>query len=316
MPYDDLDRPPLDAGALRSALTGPGRFWTDVEVTEQTGSTNADVAAAARAGASEGTVHVTDLQVAGRGRLDRVWESPAGSGIAVSVLLRPDEISAARWVWLPLLVGLAVDATVRELGVDCGLKWPNDVLVDDRKLAGILLERVETPLGPMICDHKTKGGSIGGGYQDAVWQDFQLRAYAAAARDYLGIPVVGALYDVVAKTALRLRKGELPSELLERQVARYREQPDEMFARVPVLFEERHIESARVEIADAVRLVRGFHNDGWFPGHRTQCRNPVTGHKACDFLEYCDAGRDAHVLRMGFHQEDTPHTELSDGTAH
>lgn len=77
-----------------------------------------------------------------------VWESPAGSGIAVSVLLRPDEISAARWVWLPLLVGLAVDATVRELGVDCGLKWPNDVLVDDRKLAGILLERVETPLGP------------------------------------------------------------------------------------------------------------------------------------------------------------------------
>ena len=96
-------------------------------------------------GAPEGTVHATDLQVAGRGRLDRTWESPAGSGIAVSVLLRPDEIPAARWVWLPLLVGLAVDATVREFGVDCGLKWPNDVLVDDRKLAGILLERVDTP---------------------------------------------------------------------------------------------------------------------------------------------------------------------------
>lgn len=147
MPYDDLDRPPLDAGALRAALTGQGRFWTDVVITEQTGSTNADVAEAARNGAPEGTVHATDKQVAGRGRLDRTWESPAGSGIAVSVLLRPDEIPASRWVWLPLLVGLAVDATVRELGVDCGLKWPNDVLVDGRKLAGILLERVETPQG-------------------------------------------------------------------------------------------------------------------------------------------------------------------------
>ncbi len=147
MPFDDLDRPPLDAVALRAALTGPGRFWTDIVITQQTGSTNADVAEAARSGAPEGTVHATDVQVAGRGRLDRTWESPAGSGIAVSVLLRPDTIPARRWVWLPLLAGLAVDATVRELGVECGLKWPNDVLVDDRKLAGILLERVETPHG-------------------------------------------------------------------------------------------------------------------------------------------------------------------------
>jgi BirA family biotin operon repressor/biotin-[acetyl-CoA-carboxylase] ligase len=66
----------------------------------------------------------------------------------VSVLLRPDGVPAARWVWLPLLVGLAVDATVHECGVESGLKWPNDVLVDGRKLAGILLERVETPIGP------------------------------------------------------------------------------------------------------------------------------------------------------------------------
>jgi BirA family biotin operon repressor/biotin-[acetyl-CoA-carboxylase] ligase len=145
MAFRDLDRPPLDATALRAALTGPDRFWTDVVVTAETGSTNADVAAAARAGAPEGLVHTTDLQTAGRGRLDRVGESPAGSGVIVSVLLRPEGIPAARWVWLPLLVGLAVDATVHECGVASGLKWPNDVLVDDRKLAGILLERVDTP---------------------------------------------------------------------------------------------------------------------------------------------------------------------------
>jgi BirA family biotin operon repressor/biotin-[acetyl-CoA-carboxylase] ligase len=147
MSYRDLDRPPLDAAALRAALTGPKRFWTDVVVTDETGSTNADVARAARDGAPEGTVHTTDRQTAGRGRLDRAWESPSGSGVIVSVLLRPDAVPAPRWVWLPLLVGLAVDATVHECGVASGLKWPNDVLVDGRKLAGILLERVETPQG-------------------------------------------------------------------------------------------------------------------------------------------------------------------------
>ena len=148
MSFRDLDRPPLDAGALRAALTGPGRFWTEIVVTSATGSTIADVAAAARAGAPEGTVHTTDSQAAGRGRLDRVWTAPPASGVLVSLLLRPASVPAARWVWLPLLVGLAVDATAHECGVDSGLKWPNDVLVDGRKLAGILIERVETDLGP------------------------------------------------------------------------------------------------------------------------------------------------------------------------
>ena len=147
MAYRNLDRPPLDAAALRSSLTGPGRFWTDIVVTAETLNTIDDVAAAARSGAPEGTVHTTDTQTAGRGRLGRPWVSPTGSGVIVSLLLRPDAVPARRWVWLPLLVGLAVDATVRECGVASGLKWPNDVLVDGRKLAGILLERIETPQG-------------------------------------------------------------------------------------------------------------------------------------------------------------------------
>ena len=148
MSFRDLDRPPLDARALQSALVSPGGFWTEVVVTSSTTSTNADLAAAAREGAAEGTVHTTDHQVAGRGRLDRTWDSPEGSGIAVSVLLRPTDVPAGRWVWLPLLVGLAVAATVEECGVQPGLKWPNDVEVGGRKVAGILLERVDTPDGP------------------------------------------------------------------------------------------------------------------------------------------------------------------------
>lgn len=148
MTYGDLDRPPLDADALRTALVGPGSLWTDVVVTPTTSSTNADLAAAAVEGAPEGTIHTTDHQTAGRGRLDRSWEAPAGSGLAVSVLLRPTTVPAGQWVWLPLLVGLAVDATVNGFEVEAGLKWPNDVLVDGKKIAGILLERVETPSGP------------------------------------------------------------------------------------------------------------------------------------------------------------------------
>jgi len=148
MNFHDLDRPPLDEAALRAALVRPGAIWTEVVVTAETGSTITDVRAAALAGAPEGTVHLAESQTAGRGRLGRTWEAPVGSGLMVSVLLRPRDVPVARWVWLPLLVGLAVEAAAREAGVDAGLKWPNDVLVDGRKLAGILLERVETPDGP------------------------------------------------------------------------------------------------------------------------------------------------------------------------
>jgi len=89
-------------------------------------------------------VVIAEHQVSGRGRLDRGWEAPARSGLTLSVLLRPDRVELARWPWLPLMCGLAVAAAVRREGaVEAVLKWPNDVLVGDRKLAGILVERVE-----------------------------------------------------------------------------------------------------------------------------------------------------------------------------
>src|SRR5437867_213523 len=102
-PYTDLERPPLREAALRRALLVPDGLWSDLRVTAETGSTNADVAAAAREGAPEGLVLVAERQTAGRGRQGRVWESPARAGITVSVLLRPDGIDPARYGWLPLL---------------------------------------------------------------------------------------------------------------------------------------------------------------------------------------------------------------------
>jgi BirA family biotin operon repressor/biotin-[acetyl-CoA-carboxylase] ligase len=141
-PYADLDRPPLRAAALRRALAVPGGLWTEVVVTPQTASTNADVAGAARDGGAEGLVVVAERQTAGRGRLGRQWESPPRAGIAVSVLLRPD-VPVNRYGWLPLLAGVALVETVRRLGaVDAVLKWPNDLLIDERKCAGILAEAV------------------------------------------------------------------------------------------------------------------------------------------------------------------------------
>ncbi|MFT4296883.1 MAG: biotin--[acetyl-CoA-carboxylase] ligase [Micropruina sp.] len=134
----------VDPAALRTALSGPGRLFTEFRCVPTTGSTNADLAAAARAGAASGTVLVADHQSAGRGRFDRRWEAPPGASVAVSVLLRPGGVSAARWLWLPLITGIAVaEGLAAVAGVDAEIKWPNDVLVGGRKVCGILAERVD-----------------------------------------------------------------------------------------------------------------------------------------------------------------------------
>ena len=139
---------PLDTEQLRAELVDADRLWTTIEVVAETGSTNADLAARARHGEPSGAVLATDHQVAGRGRLGRTWSAPVGRSIAMSVLLRPER-DPATWTWLPLLAGLAVADSLRAVaGVPAVLKWPNDVLVDDAKICGILAERVDGPQGP------------------------------------------------------------------------------------------------------------------------------------------------------------------------
>jgi BirA family biotin operon repressor/biotin-[acetyl-CoA-carboxylase] ligase len=123
-------------------------------VLDASSSTNAELAARARAGEPAGLVLVAEHQTAGRGRLDRVWVTPPRAALTFSVLLAPDGVPAGSWPWLPLLAGLAVAAGVRRAaGVEVALKWPNDVLVETGpgpgKLAGILVERVECPAGPV-----------------------------------------------------------------------------------------------------------------------------------------------------------------------
>ncbi|MEU9432871.1 biotin--[acetyl-CoA-carboxylase] ligase [Streptomyces sp. NPDC048252] len=145
--WSDLDRPPLNAPALRRALVREGGLWSQVGVVQSTGSTNSDLVDAASAGwAVEGAVLVAEEQTSGRGRLDRRWTAPPRSGLFFSVLLTPSEVPVARWGWLPLLTGVAVATGLsRAAGVDTALKWPNDLLVtvggEERKAGGILAER-------------------------------------------------------------------------------------------------------------------------------------------------------------------------------
>jgi BirA family transcriptional regulator, biotin operon repressor / biotin---[acetyl-CoA-carboxylase] ligase len=124
----------------RAGLAATTRF-SDIREFESLDSTNRYLLDEARGGAVEGVVAVADYQTAGRGRLGRTWTAPAGSALLVSVLLRPAGLALERRHLVTVAVALAAAAVVeQETGVAPGLKWPNDLLVDDRKLAGILAE--------------------------------------------------------------------------------------------------------------------------------------------------------------------------------
>lgn len=140
MTEPSVRRPPLDPARLARAP------WP-VDVLVEAGSTNALLAQRARSG-EDPQVLVAEHQTAGRGRLDRTWDTPAGAALTFSVLLRP-QLDATRWPLLPLLVGSAVRGALPATGARAAtLKWPNDVLIGERKVAGILVERVEGPAGP------------------------------------------------------------------------------------------------------------------------------------------------------------------------
>jgi len=111
-----------------------------------TGSTNDDAWAAANAGAADGTVVIADHQELGRGRDGRAWHDAPGRGLAMSLLLHPG-CDRTAFATTPLVVGLALALALDRLGVDADLKWPNDLLLGGRKLAGILCESRRTAAG-------------------------------------------------------------------------------------------------------------------------------------------------------------------------
>ncbi len=130
---------PENFEALEADLAGT-IFAGKLHYARLTGSTNSDAMAAARRGEPHGSVYFADEQTAGRGRGDHKWISAAGEGLYVSVLLRP-QIPAARLALLPLAAGLAAVEAVRVVaGLTIDLRWPNDLLIGERKAGGILVE--------------------------------------------------------------------------------------------------------------------------------------------------------------------------------
>ncbi len=131
-----------------------------VERVEEVDSTNTTLVARAREGEAEGLVLRADHQSGGRGRLGRSWEASPGSALLCSILLRP-HLEAERLQWAVVAVALSTRAALARVGVSSDLKWPNDVLVDSRKVAGVLAEYVSAPsesaivvgLGVNVTEH-------------------------------------------------------------------------------------------------------------------------------------------------------------------
>lgn len=228
--------PPPDSAALTEALVGPGSPWTSIAVLAESPSTNADLTAAARRGAEAGLVVMTDNQTAGRGRLDRAWTTPPGVSMACSVLLRPNGVPAERWPWLSLMTGVGLVDGIRAVcDVPVRLKWPNDVLVGERKLCGLLAERVETPTEPAVVLGFGINVSMGADELPVDTATSLLLEGAEVSKTELMIQVLHALAE-----AYRL----------------WREAPDELAAR--------YAERCRTIGLD-VRIQTGNHGD--FEGH-------------------------------------------------
>ena len=163
----------LEAAIQTEKLGHPVYFFAETD------TTNDRIRDLAQEGAPEGTLAVADLQTAGRGRRGRPWQAPAGTGVWMSLLLRPN-IQPAQASVLTLLAGIALTEAIEELtGLEPAIKWPNDIYCQGRKLTGILTEmsgemdrinylvvgigiNANIPLESFPEDIKDKAGSMSG----------------------------------------------------------------------------------------------------------------------------------------------------------
>ncbi len=174
-------------------------------------STNDEARRLARAGAPQGTLVITDYQTAGRGRLERRWEAPAGSSLLMSLVFRP-HLAAHQVQRLTMICGLAaVDAIESQTGLQVGLKWPNDLVIGGAKLGGIL---TEIELEGKRVDHAVVGLGLNVNLDpDQLSQD--LLMVATSLSHHLGreVPRLPLLRTLLQATELRYRAleaGRLP----------------------------------------------------------------------------------------------------------
>ncbi len=160
--------------------------WSVRHVIE-TGSTNADLVAAAVDGAPGRTVLVADHQTAGRGRLDRTWDAPAGANLLASVLLRGDDLAGGPNPAVQRLSLAALTACEEVAGARPELKWPNDILLDGAKLAGVLAQAGEgwlvIGIGLNVAWAPPDAARLGDGIEPRTVLAAVLRAFDALPED-------------------------------------------------------------------------------------------------------------------------------------
>ncbi|MFZ4107386.1 MAG: biotin--[acetyl-CoA-carboxylase] ligase [Candidatus Planktophila sp.] len=132
----EMLRAPLDSGIINAGLT---QYWR-VSVVELTTSTQSDlIDLVTRGRAQVGDVIVAEFQSAGRGRLTRTFEAPAGSALLFSIYIKPSR-PQMDWGWIPLIAGVSVAQSLPS--VDARVKWPNDILIDNKKISGLIAQVV------------------------------------------------------------------------------------------------------------------------------------------------------------------------------
>ncbi len=206
----DGNSPRLDPDKLRAALPADAIIGRQILVFEETDSTNDLAARAGDDGLPEGLAIFAENQRAGRGRLDRKWTSTPRQALLLSVLLRPAAVPMARWPELTFCAALAVAETAEQLtGEPARIKWPNDVLLGGRKIAGILLE----------AHHRQTPGFVVIGIGVNVRQ--QLDDFAPELRDRAGS------LAMASSDASPLDRHRVASLLLERLATHYARWPDD-----------------------------------------------------------------------------------------
>jgi len=187
-----------------------------------TASTNDEAKRLAEAGAVEGTLVIADHQTAGRGRLDRQWWSPPGSGLLLSLVFRPVFLAPHQAQRLTMVCSLAVcDAVAEVTGLATAIKWPNDVLVEGRKVCGLL---AELGLVGSRLDYVVLG--IGLNVNVSFLEDDApalmapaISLKAAAGREVSRLKVLAALLGYVEVRYERLRGGALPHDEWQTRLA-------------------------------------------------------------------------------------------------
>lgn len=160
---------------------------------DELASTNDTAKQLAEEGAAHGEVVIAERQTAGRGRRGRAWISPPGRNLYFSVVLRPD-LPPQRAPEITLVASVALCHAVRRAGADAGIKWPNDLVVDDRKLCGILTEMAADP-------DRVQWVVLGAGVNlNTRPEDFpeELRSIATSVAAERGQPVPRALFAAAA----------------------------------------------------------------------------------------------------------------------